>query len=635
MLTDSQNSIVTSDFPTSSTTTSSSVDATITSSDSAEQLHEEVPESEEDGETEQTTSTDSTTNGESSSEETNTNSEKAVDWEIEDRGTYILLKKYTGPATDLVVPNEINGKPTKLLDIDLNVIPNLRSLSSFTVRPNQKGQKVGLETTSLADAFSFGLNLNQKLASIDLSGLDTSNVTDMSNMFFSCLSLRNLNLGDLDTSNVTDMSNMFCFNNLTSLDLGSNFDTSNVTNMKQMFTWNFLENINLGDKFDTSNVLDMENMFALTPYLKSLDLGDKFNTRYVGNMSRMFAMSGLEFLNLGDKFVTIGLTKMEDMFANNLIDSIKQHLNFNDEFDTSLIDSTEESVYPSTLLLITKDYQLLNMYDYSKDGRTPVVKPYLDANGGLFEDSQSIKNYFKVANTPEHCSLEGVQEFLTTHKPTKENYRFKQWEASPKEPTNLEELLNTIYTATWQDDSIIDSNIPSQDQDNVVTRPLTDYGIAYVPKQLTFASTSLEDNGEQVIPFTKIESFHIGIRDVRNTASSWTLSAQLEWTGQTLSGAEILTTNATGVVKKNTNNGVDDFDASKDFTDCPTSEVIGQRNVTIQSTSPTPILIAPSGTHNAVYDYDLGNVALRIPETRQIEPAAYHGNVHWFLNNTL
>ncbi|MDN3128766.1 WxL domain-containing protein [Enterococcus faecalis] len=196
-------------------------------------------------------------------------------------------------------------------------------------------------------------------------------------------------------------------------------------------------------------------------------------------------------------------------------------------------------------------------------------------------------------------------------------------------------MLNTTYTATWQDDSIIDSNIPSQDQDNVVTRPLTAYGIAYVPKQLTFASTSLKDNGEQIIPFTKMESFHIGIRDVRNTESSWTVSAQLEWTGQTLPGAEIVTTNATGIVKKNNNNGVDDFDANKDFTECPTSEVIGQRNVIIQSTSPTPILMAPSGTHNAVYDYDLGNVALRIPETRQIEPTAYHGNVQWFLNNTL
>lgn len=34
-------------------------------------------------------------------------------------------------------------------------------------------------------------------------------------------------------------------------------------------------------------------------------------------------------------------------------------------------------------------------------------------------------------------------------------------------------------------------------------------------------------------------------------------------------------------------------------------------------------------------ELDLGNVALRIPETKQIEPTGYHGNVQWFLNNTL
>ncbi|MET2054493.1 hypothetical protein [Enterococcus faecalis] len=34
-------------------------------------------------------------------------------------------------------------------------------------------------------------------------------------------------------------------------------------------------------------------------------------------------------------------------------------------------------------------------------------------------------------------------------------------------------------------------------------------------------------------------------------------------------------------------------------------------------------------------ELDLGNVALRIPETKQIEPTGYHGNVQWFFNNTL
>ena len=45
--------------------------------------------------------------------------------------------------------------------------------------------------------------------SIDLSGLKTSNTTDMSGLFAGCRSLEALNLVALDTSRVTNMSAMF------------------------------------------------------------------------------------------------------------------------------------------------------------------------------------------------------------------------------------------------------------------------------------------------------------------------------------------------------------------------------------------------------------------------------------------
>ena len=62
------------------------------------------------------------------------------------------------------------------------------------------------------------------LTSLDLSNLDTSQVTDMRGMFAACGSLTDLDVTNLDTSQVTDMSNMFqgCYN-LTSLDV-SNLD---------------------------------------------------------------------------------------------------------------------------------------------------------------------------------------------------------------------------------------------------------------------------------------------------------------------------------------------------------------------------------------------------------------------------
>ena len=108
-----------------------------------------------------------------------------------------------------------------------------------------------------------------------LSQLDTSNVTDMSYMFFGMSSVTGLDVSSFDTSNVTNMHSMFNFvSSLTSLDV-SNFDTSNVTDMGYMF--NFVSSLTSLDvsSFDTSKVTDMGNMFAGTP-LKKLTLGDTF-----------------------------------------------------------------------------------------------------------------------------------------------------------------------------------------------------------------------------------------------------------------------------------------------------------------------------------------------------------------------
>jgi len=44
---------------------------------------------------------------------------------------------------------------------------------------------------------------------VDLSGLDTSRVTDMHRMLDGCSSLASLDLSGLDTSGVTDMGHMF------------------------------------------------------------------------------------------------------------------------------------------------------------------------------------------------------------------------------------------------------------------------------------------------------------------------------------------------------------------------------------------------------------------------------------------
>ena len=187
-----------------------------------------------------------------------------------------------------------------------------------------------------------------------LEKLDTSNVKNMSSMFYSTgynSSEFTLDLGDkFDTSKVTDMKDMFQYTGYSSLnfflDLGDKFDTTGVTNMSGMFDFTGhsspIFTLDLGDKFDTSNVTDMSNMFTHVGYSSTvfnLDLGDKFYTSNVKYMTNMFdgvGYSNTSFVfDLGDHFDTSSVTIMAGMFANMGYNSTIFTLDLGDNFDTS------------------------------------------------------------------------------------------------------------------------------------------------------------------------------------------------------------------------------------------------------------------------------------------------------------
>jgi surface protein len=108
---------------------------------------------------------------------------------------------------------------------------------------------------------------------------DTSNVTDMSSMFYECNSLTSVSL--LDTSNVTAMSAMFYYcRSLTSVPL---LDTSNVTNMGDMF--HYCSSLTSIPLLDTSNVTNMGYMFSGCSSLTSIP---PLDTSKVINMGDMF-----------------------------------------------------------------------------------------------------------------------------------------------------------------------------------------------------------------------------------------------------------------------------------------------------------------------------------------------------------
>ena len=81
----------------------------------------------------------------------------------------------------------------------------------------------------------FNSIITESVVEASFKGSNTSNVTDMRDMFWDCRGLTSLDVSGWDTSNVTDMNGMFqnC-TKLETLDL-SGWDISNVTDMNGMF----------------------------------------------------------------------------------------------------------------------------------------------------------------------------------------------------------------------------------------------------------------------------------------------------------------------------------------------------------------------------------------------------------------
>ena len=157
-----------------------------------------------------------------------------------------------------------------------------------------------------------------KLTNIEgIKYLNTSQVTDMQFMFYTCLRLQTPDFSGFDTQKVTNMYNMFnsCYS-FESLDI-SNFNTSEVTNMSYMFSnCDALTSLDLSH-FNTAKVFDMSSMFNHCSELLSVNLSG-FDTRKVRYTEDMFNFcSSLKTLDLSsfDTREKVGYLKMRGMFS--------------------------------------------------------------------------------------------------------------------------------------------------------------------------------------------------------------------------------------------------------------------------------------------------------------------------------
>ena len=160
------------------------------------------------------------------------------DWITQIDNTYLSITGYTGDRSkQIVVPNGADfakaGKNDKNLQVEIDK-DTLAGLIVDGVAPklsSTDGQKIVAKGNDWSNAFSW-----KDLHDISgLANLDTSNVTNMDEMFegnqISDLSpIANWNIG-----NVTDMSNMFNRNQISDLSPLANWNIGNVTYMSNMF----------------------------------------------------------------------------------------------------------------------------------------------------------------------------------------------------------------------------------------------------------------------------------------------------------------------------------------------------------------------------------------------------------------
>ena len=164
---------------------------------------------------------------------------------------------------------------------------------------------------------------------IDLNDIDTSQIKDMSKLFYSWLSafeyeeqadfvFRKIDISKWDVSNVKYMTMMFCnCYELESVGDISGWDISNVKNMEGMFSnCRKISYISDLSGWNVSQVKNMKNMFSYCMRLKSTGNLDNWNVSNVNNMGWMFFSCGnLEDIGDLSNWTTTSLKASDNMFC--------------------------------------------------------------------------------------------------------------------------------------------------------------------------------------------------------------------------------------------------------------------------------------------------------------------------------
>ena len=169
--------------------------------------------------------------------------------------------------------------------------PNLVSLRGLYKNQHYLDKAVfpKMNTTVLTDLSFIFSNFTNSLTKLDLTGLDTSHVETVESMFAGTqFTLDGPTKISFDTSNVRNMHNMFYYARSSDglLDL-SDLNVSNVTDMSNLVNYTWIVTVDLTG-WDTRNVTDMTEMFYDSNYITTIYASESFVTTNVTKSDRIF-----------------------------------------------------------------------------------------------------------------------------------------------------------------------------------------------------------------------------------------------------------------------------------------------------------------------------------------------------------
>ncbi|ENI8647587.1 BspA family leucine-rich repeat surface protein [Listeria monocytogenes] len=346
-------------------------------------------------------------------------------------------------APSLLTTQSMFGYANKLTELDVSgldtsAVTNMQNMFQYC-RALEELDVSHFDTSSVTTMRGM-FQYCELLDKLDVSNWDTSSVTTMMSVFAECNSLEILDVSNFDTSSVTDMTAMFqnCYA-LEKLNI-SNFDTSSVTKMYAMFSGLYEVGKLDASNFDTSLVTTMNRMFQNCKSLKELDIGN-FNTSLVTDMDRMFInCAALKSLYL-DNFTTAktmtdmftGTTSLTYLFVSHNLST------FTGLENTSWYDEKNWVQFSNLSQLQTYHRNQSEPIGYRKGAFLSLT---MDAMGGEFEDAEEQKVQNKISG-----------EYWEEVIPVKEGHYFDGWylnqDCTNKFDFSLPAAVSTTIYAKW------------------------------------------------------------------------------------------------------------------------------------------------------------------------------------------